>query len=295
MRRLLAALFLAVLAGTAHAQTPNEGLTPTPIQHFVDSNGIALVGGKLFTYAAGTTTKANTYTDVTGMTVQTNPIILNSRGEPEDANGNSLGIWIPFNTAFKFVLSPANDTDPPTNPIWTLDNIQNVTGSGGSVPACSSGAAGLVPPTGGGTTNFLRADCSFQPIPPPASASIACSQLTEGCPFDIVMFWPGTLPNNGIVRIAITRTVDCPVGFTGSVGIGREAATASAVINVNQVTSGTGTLRGTATWAASGTVATFASSGGMTLASGDQVEFAFPASADATLGDVAITLDCART
>jgi len=30
---------------------------------------------------------------------------------------------------------------------------------------CSSALAGLVPPTGGGTTNWLRADCTFAPIP----------------------------------------------------------------------------------------------------------------------------------
>ena len=161
LRFLALLVSLALAASQAQAQT--EGLTPTPIQHFVDSNGIALVGGKLFTYAAGTTSKLNTYTDVTGGTPQTNPIILNSRGEPEDANGNSLGIWIPYSTAYKFVLSPANDTDPPSNPIWTLDNIQNI--AGGSAPACSTSVAGLVPPTGGGTTNFLRADCTFAPPP----------------------------------------------------------------------------------------------------------------------------------
>jgi len=98
-------------------------LTPSPIQRFVDANGNALVGGQLFTYAAGTTTKTDTYTDSTGSTPQTNPIILNARGEPQDTSGASVGIWLAENTPYKFVLAPATDTDPPTNPIWTLDNI----------------------------------------------------------------------------------------------------------------------------------------------------------------------------
>lgn len=100
-------------------------LSPLPVQHFVDSNGNALVGGKLFTYAAGTTTKIPTYTDSTGDTPNTDPIILNSRGE--------ANVWLPPQTLYKLILSPSTDTDPPTNPIWTVDNINSSGGgSGGS-------------------------------------------------------------------------------------------------------------------------------------------------------------------
>lgn len=92
-----------------------ELLSPLPIQHFVDSNGNALTGGKLFTYAAGTVTKQTTYTDATGATPNANPIILNTRGE--------AAIWLNPSQSYKFVLSPSTDGDPPTNPIWTVDNI----------------------------------------------------------------------------------------------------------------------------------------------------------------------------
>ena len=90
-------------------------LAPLPIQRFVDSNGNALSGGLVFTYAAGTTTKQATYTDSTGGTPNTNPIVLNSRGE--------AGIWFNPLLSYKVVLSPSTDTDPPTNPIWTVDNV----------------------------------------------------------------------------------------------------------------------------------------------------------------------------
>lgn len=96
-------------------------LTPSPVQRFVDSNGNALSGGKLFTYSGGTTTKLTTYTDSTGTVAQTNPIILNTRGEPT----NGPGIWLTPGLAYKFVLAPSTDTDPPTNPIWTVDNVQS--------------------------------------------------------------------------------------------------------------------------------------------------------------------------
>lgn len=94
---------------------PLVSLSPDAVQHFTDNNGNPLSGGLLFTYAAGTMTKLATYTDATGATPNTNPIILNSRGE--------AGVWLQQGTPYKFILSPAGDTDPPSNPIWTVDSI----------------------------------------------------------------------------------------------------------------------------------------------------------------------------
>jgi hypothetical protein len=92
-------------------------LSPLPKLRFTDSNNSALVSGKLFTYQAASTTKLTTYTDSTGSTPNSNPIILDYRGE--------CNCWIPPNTAYKFTLAPSTDTDPPTNPIWTVDNLIN--------------------------------------------------------------------------------------------------------------------------------------------------------------------------
>ena len=85
---------------------------------FFDSNGVPLNGGKLFTYAAGTTTKLATYTDSTGGTPNTNPVVLDSRGQCD--------VWLQPNVLYKYVLSPSADTDPPTNPIKTRDQISSV-------------------------------------------------------------------------------------------------------------------------------------------------------------------------
>ena len=49
-------------------------------QQFFDNNGNPLSGGKLYTYAAGTTTPKTTYTSITGLTAHTNPIVLDSAG-----------------------------------------------------------------------------------------------------------------------------------------------------------------------------------------------------------------------
>ena len=90
-------------------------LMPSIVFREYDNNGNPLAFGKLFTYQAGSTTKLATYTDSTGVTPNTNPVILNSRGEAQ--------VWLPPNVAYKFVSAPSTDTDPPTNPIRTVDQV----------------------------------------------------------------------------------------------------------------------------------------------------------------------------
>lgn len=90
-------------------------LAPVAKAKFFGNNGQPAVGYKLFTYQAGTSTKLATYVDQTTGTPNTNPVILDFRGE--------ANIWIPPNTAYKFVFAPPTDTDPPTASIWTVDNI----------------------------------------------------------------------------------------------------------------------------------------------------------------------------
>jgi hypothetical protein len=82
--------------------------TPPKLQ-FLDSNGAPLVGGKLYTYAAGTTTPQVTYTDFGGGTPNANPVILDSRGEASVWLGTAL---------YKMALYSAADVL-----IWTVDNI----------------------------------------------------------------------------------------------------------------------------------------------------------------------------
>lgn len=96
-----------------------------------NQTGVPLAGGKLFTYAAGTTTKVPTYTDSTGGTPNSNPIILDSNGQCD--------LWVTAGTLYKFTLSPATDTDPPTNPFWVEDN-QSSPGSSGSYTGPITGA-----------------------------------------------------------------------------------------------------------------------------------------------------------
>lgn len=83
-------------------------------------NAIPANGAKLFTYAAGSSTKLATYTDEDGLVPQANPIILNSRGEPAQP------IWLLEGVKYKFVFAPSTDTDPPVSPIRTVDDISGI-------------------------------------------------------------------------------------------------------------------------------------------------------------------------
>jgi hypothetical protein len=84
-------------------------LTPTPKQQIYGSDGSPLVGGKIYTYAAGTTTPLATYTDFGAGTANTNPIILNSLGQ--------ANIWL-STASYKFSVYTSADVL-----LYTVDNI----------------------------------------------------------------------------------------------------------------------------------------------------------------------------
>ncbi len=85
---------------------------------FFDNNGIPLAGGKVYTYAAGTTNPLATYTARDGLTANANPIILDSAGR------TPAQIWSTEGLLYKYVVATANDIV-----LRTWDNI------GGSVVA----------------------------------------------------------------------------------------------------------------------------------------------------------------
>jgi len=119
----------------------------TPLLKFFDNNGAPLAYGKLFTYQTATSTKQATYTDSTGNTPNTNPIILNARGE--------ASVWLDSSLVYKLVLATSTDTDPPASPIWTQDpigafNITQITGSFTTVTASSFVQAANIVVTGTG-------------------------------------------------------------------------------------------------------------------------------------------------
>jgi hypothetical protein len=67
---------------------------------FFTNTGAVLTGGKIYTYAAGTTTPATTFTSSQGTTAWTNPIVLDAAGRVS----GSGEIWLTDGVSYKFVL-----------------------------------------------------------------------------------------------------------------------------------------------------------------------------------------------
>jgi hypothetical protein len=106
---------------------------------FSDNNGSPLSGGLLYTYAAGTTTPQTTYTSVSGVTPNSNPVVLN-------AGGRVVGeIWLTQGQDYKFVLKNSADVT-----IGTYDNVPGV-----NDPADIYAA--LAAPTGSSLVGYLPA------------------------------------------------------------------------------------------------------------------------------------------
>lgn len=83
-------------------------LLPEGKQSFTNTAGAPLVGGKVYTYDAGTSNPRTTYQDAAGTTPNANPIILDARGEAT----------IFWSGAYKVILKDASDVT-----IWTVDNV----------------------------------------------------------------------------------------------------------------------------------------------------------------------------
>lgn len=78
-------------------------VNPSPLGgfagQFFDNNGVILSGGKIYTYAAGTTTPQATYTSNSGVTTHANPIVLDSAGRVPGGE-----IWLTTSLPYKFVI-----------------------------------------------------------------------------------------------------------------------------------------------------------------------------------------------
>lgn len=155
-------------------------LTPQPIMQFTDAAGVPLSGGKLYTYSAGTTTPLATYTDSSGATPNTNPVILNSRGEAP--------VWLGA-AAYKFKLTDANDVE-----LWTVDYISAPTSGvspilSGNVTIDSDTPGVALKITQTGTGAVLRVQDSADPDATPFiidnAGNVGVGTATPTAPLDV--------------------------------------------------------------------------------------------------------------
>ena len=83
---------------------------------FLDNNGVILTGGKVYTYAAGTTTPQATYTSASGVTPHANPIVLDSAGRVPGGE-----VWLVQGLIYKFVIETSTGSL-----LGTYDNISGI-------------------------------------------------------------------------------------------------------------------------------------------------------------------------
>lgn len=155
-------------------------VTPTAKAQFIDAAGIPLAGGFLYTYEAGTTTPQATYTDSTAATANSNPIVLDSRGE--------ANIWL-SSANYKFKLTDSEGTE-----IWTVDNIaapstalSPVFSSNVTISANTSGPALLVTQTGAGAAIRVQdsADPDSSPFVVDTSGQVGIGTATPANAIDV--------------------------------------------------------------------------------------------------------------
>ena len=164
-------------------------LAPQPKAQFFDANGTPLVGGKVYTYAAGTSTPLDTYTDASAATPNTNPVILDSRGE--------CNLWFSTASSYKVVLETS------TNVLqWTVDNIATY----GTIASQNSNNVAITGGTISGvtiTTSTITGDISGN-----------AGTVTNG----VYLTATQTLTNKTITGLASASTVNDSLGTGFTIG-----------------------------------------------------------------------------
>lgn len=126
---ITAIVLLIGLAAPALAQ--NYTIAPPPFQTELDNSGVIVVGGCVWTYAAGTTTPIATYSNNSG-TPNTNPIVADTSGR--------FTAYLLAGTNYKFVYETACTSPAHGSVLRTADNIAGVPASAATVDV--SGVAG---------------------------------------------------------------------------------------------------------------------------------------------------------
>lgn len=165
-----------------------------PKLQFFDANGNPLVGGKLYTYAAGTTTPLATYTSAAGTIPNTNPVILNSRGEAE--------VWL-GTSQYKFKLTTSTDVE-----IWTVDNLNGADTTTVNAVLAQLGASG-----GAALIGYLPSGTN-------AVATTVQQKLRENISvFDFMTAAQIADVQAGTLSIDVTAAVQAAVTYVGSIAL----------------------------------------------------------------------------
>jgi hypothetical protein len=235
------------------------GLSPTPKQQIFGSDGAPLVGGKIYTYLAGTSTPATTYTDYSAGTANTNPIILDSYGQ--------ANIWLLSTVSYKFVVKTSTDVL-----LYTVDNIatpldisalaapppigSTTPNTGAFTTLTASGAFTL---TGNGAMKLNAGTTAERPTP--SNGMIRYNTSTPAVEGYINGAWTSLVSGTAVTSVATgTGLTGGPITSTGTIAIDSTVATLTGTQTLTNKTIQGGTIAsGTAQSSTTGTSITFTS------------------------------------
>jgi hypothetical protein len=187
---------------------------------FFDANGVPLSGGKLYTYAAGTTTPQTTYTSISGVVANENPIILNSEGRVSGTNE----VWLDSAVAYKLILKTSADVQ-----LWSADDLSGIAALGNALPV-SAGGTGVSSNTAyavlcGGTTatNPIQSIASVGTTGQVLTSNGAGALPTMQASFlsGMIILWSGSvasIPTGGLLCNGSSSTPDLRNRFVVGAG-----------------------------------------------------------------------------
>lgn len=157
-----------------------------------------LASAYMYFYETGTTTQQDVYSDGALSTVITQPVTANNSGQfsaiylnPEAAYDYRVQLY----SSGGELLS---DTDPYVVP-YNYDAVSDYISSAPYATLFTSSTSGIVPPSGGGTTNYLRADGTWDD-PPGIAAALFTSTAS------------GIVPLTGLTTSAASTAFLCADG-----------------------------------------------------------------------------------
>ena len=194
-------------------------LMPPPKSQFIDSNGNPIAGGKVYTYSSGTTTPKVTYNDSSGLSPNTNPIILDAAGR--------ANIWL--DGFYNIVVNDSNDTL-----VYSTDNVSGAA----AAPQASAYVPWVLVSTYGDLASAITALGSVVPGMILIDTEITVSvNTTVTSNITLVIPYKSTLTTHYPINIptGITLTINGPFMPMGNIRVFSLTGTGSVVFGTGSI------------------------------------------------------------